>query len=59
VAEDHGSPGAEEIEVAVAVGVEEVGAPGMGEEGRVTSYSAEGADRRVNASGEEFFGPEL
>ncbi len=33
VAEDHGSPGAEEVEIAVAIFVVEPGALGVGEEG--------------------------
>jgi hypothetical protein len=56
VAEDHGSPGAEEVEVAVAVGVVEVGAVGVVDEGRVAADGAEGADGGVNAAGEELFG---
>ena len=44
VAEDHGAPGAEEIEVAVAVFVVEVCAFGVSEEGRVSAYGTEGAD---------------
>ena len=56
VAEDHGAPGAEEVEVAVAVFVEEVCAFGVGEEWRVAAYGAEGADGRVDSAGEEFFG---
>jgi hypothetical protein len=59
VAEDHGTPGAEEIEVAVAIFVEEVGAFGPGEEGRISAYGAKGTDGRVDAPGEEFFGAEL
>ena len=59
VAEDHGSPGAEEIEVAVAVFVVEPGAFGSGEKGRLSANGAEGADGGVDASGEELFGPLL
>jgi len=44
VAEDHWAPGAEQIEVSVAVFVVEVGAFGVGKEGRVSAYGAEGAD---------------
>ncbi len=56
VAEDHGTPGAEEVEVAVAVFVEEICAFGVGEEGWISAYGAEGADWRVDSAGEEFFG---
>ena len=56
VAEDHGAPGAKEVEVTVAVFVEEIGAFGVREEGRVAAYGAEGSDGRVDASGKEFFG---
>jgi hypothetical protein len=59
VAEDHGTPGAEEIEVAIAVFVKEIRAFGSGEEGRVSAYGAKGPDRRVDASREKFFGAKL
>jgi len=59
VAEDHGTPGTEEVEVAVAVRVEEVGSFSVGEEGRVAAYGTECPHGRVDASGEEFFGAEL
>jgi len=55
VAEDHGPPGAEEVEVAVAVFVEEVGALGVGDEWRIAAYGAEGADGRIHSAGKEFF----
>ena len=56
VAEDHGAPGAEEVEVAVAVRVEEVGPFGVSHERRVAADGAEGADGRVDSAGKEFFG---
>ena len=56
MAEDHGAPGAEEVEVAVAIFVKEVGPLGVSHERRVAAYGAEGADRRVDSSGKEFFG---
>jgi hypothetical protein len=59
VAEDHGTPGAEEVEVTVSVGVEEVGAFSVGEKGRVSAYGSKSSDGRVDPSGEEFFGAEL
>ena len=55
MAKDHRPPGAEEVEVAVAIFVVEVCAFGVGEEGWVSAYGAEGADGRVDASWEEFF----
>ena len=54
MAEDHGTPGAEEVEVAVAVFVVEVSAFGVGEEGWVAAYGAEGADGRVDSAGKKF-----
>ena len=54
--QDHWSPGAEEVEVAVSVCVEEVRSLGVGHEGWIAAYGTECSDRRVNASGEEFFG---
>ena len=59
VAEDHGAPGAEEVDVAIAVGVEEVGAFGAGDKGWVAANGAEGAHGGVDAAGEEFFGAKL
>jgi hypothetical protein len=56
VAEDHGSPGAEEVEVAVAVLIVEPGALGVGDEGWVAADGTEGADGRVDSAGEERFG---
>ena len=59
VAEDHGPPGAEEVEVAVAVDVVEVGSFGVADERRVTADGAEGPDGRVDASGKKQFGTKL
>jgi hypothetical protein len=56
VAEDHRAPGAEKIEVAIAVDVEEVCAFGVSDEGRLATDGAKGADGRIDAAGEEFFG---
>ena len=56
VAEDHGPPGAEEVEVAVAVRVAEVGALGVGEERGIAADGAKGAYGRVDSAGEEVFG---
>ena len=51
VAEDHGAPGTDVIDVALAIGVKEVGAAGALEEDRVAADAAEGAHRRVDAAG--------
>jgi hypothetical protein len=56
VAEDHGAPGAEEVEVTVAIGVEEIGTLGVGDEGWVAAYGTEGSNGRVDASGKKLFG---
>jgi hypothetical protein len=59
MAEDHGTPGAEEIEVAVAVRVEEISAFGMGDERRIATHGTKCPHGRVNSSREEAFGAEL
>ena len=56
VSEDHGSPGAEVVEVLVAVGVVEVCAFGAGKEGRLAADGAEGSDGGVYSAGEEALG---
>ena len=55
VAEDHRSPGAEVVDVAVAVRVPEICALGAHYEGGIAADGAEGADGRVDAAGEELF----
>jgi hypothetical protein len=59
VAEDHRAPGTEEVEITIAVGVEEIGTFGVGHERGVAAYGAEGADGRVDASGEKLLGAKL
>jgi hypothetical protein len=59
VAEDHGTPGAEHVEVSVAVGVVEIGSFGVGDEGRIAADGPEGTDGGVDAAGKEGFGTEL
>ena len=59
VAEDHGSPGVEEVEVAVAVDVKEEGSFGAVEEGGSAADGAEGADGRVDSAREEMLGAVL
>jgi hypothetical protein len=56
VAEDHRTPGAEEVEITIAVFVEEIGALGVGDEWGFAAYSAEGAHGRVDSAGKELFG---
>jgi hypothetical protein len=55
VPEDHGTPGAEVVDVAVAIGVPEVGAFAADDEGRVAADGAKGTDRRVDSAGKNFF----
>jgi hypothetical protein len=59
MAEDHRAPRTEEVEIAVAVGVEQISALGMGDERRMAAYCAKGPNGRINASGEILFGAEL
>ena len=56
VAEDHRPPGAEVVDVAVAVGVGEPRALGVGDERRGSADGAEGPDGRVDAAGEVSLG---
>jgi hypothetical protein len=59
VSQNHGSPRAEEVEVAIAISVEEVRALGARDKGRIAAHSAECSHRRVDASGEKSFGAKL
>ena len=56
VAEEERAPGADEIEVAVAVGVVEILGFAAVDDERVGLDGAEGADGRVDAADEQFFG---
>ena len=56
VAQDHGAPGADVVDVAVAVGVEDIGPGGAGEEDRVAADAAEGPHRGVHAPGDVALG---
>ena len=56
VAEEKRAPGADEVEVAVAVGVVEILGFAAVDDERVGLDGAEGADGRVDAADEEFFG---
>ncbi len=53
VAQEHGAPGAEEVDVAVAVGVGQEGAFGTGDEGRMAAHGAKCANRRINTAGQK------
>ena len=53
VAEDHRSPGADVIEVAVAVDIDELGPFGMVDEDRLAAHPAEGPGRAVHAPGDK------
>ena len=56
VAEDQGAPGADEVQVLVAVGVPDAGALAAGDEGRLATHGAKGADGAVHAAGHEPLG---
>ena len=56
VAEQERAPGADEIEVAVAVGVVKILGFAVVDDERVGLDGAEGADGRIDAADEEFFG---
>ncbi|MNE50676.1 hypothetical protein D3C80_1452640 [compost metagenome] len=56
VAEDHRTPGADVVDVALVVLVGDVGAFGVLEEQRGAADAAEGAHRRVDAAGDVFLG---
>lgn len=56
MAENHRSPGTEEIEITVAIGVEEVSPFGMSHKWRLAVDCAKRPNRRIDASGEKFFG---
>ncbi len=52
VAEDHRAPGADVVDVALVVLVDDIGAFGVLEEQRGAADAAEGANRRVDAAGD-------
>ncbi len=56
VAQNHRAPGAEVVDVAIAVGVVEVCALGALNEGRRATHGAKGAHGRVDAAGKEALG---
>ena len=56
MAEEHGSPGADEIEVVVAVGVVEILAEAAFDDEWLAADGAESADGRIDAADEDFFG---
>ena len=55
VAEDHRSPGTEVVNVAIAIGVPQIGALAALDKGRLATHGAKGADRRVDPAGKQFF----
>ncbi len=59
VAEDHRPPGAEVVEIAVAVGVPEISALGADEEWRRAADGAKGADGGIDSAGKKALGAEL
>jgi hypothetical protein len=56
VAEDHRAPGADVVDVALVVLVDDVGAFGVLEEQRRAADALERADRRVDAAGDVLLG---
>ena len=56
VAQNHRAPGAEVVDVSIAVGVVEICALGALDEGRRSADGAKGAHRRVDAAGKEALG---
>ncbi|MNZ50456.1 hypothetical protein D3C78_682440 [compost metagenome] len=56
VAEDHRAPGADVVDVALVILVNDVGAFGMLEEQRRAANALESADRRVDATGDVLLG---
>jgi hypothetical protein len=56
VADDHRAPGADVVDVALAVGVPHIGAFGAGDEARRAAHRTEGADGRVDAAGNGLLG---
>jgi hypothetical protein len=59
VAEDHGTPGAEVVDVAIAVGIFKECAFGALDKGRIAADGAKGADGRVDSAGKEALGASL
>jgi hypothetical protein len=56
VAEKHGSPRADEIELLIAIGVIKILALTTFDDERFAADGTEGTDRRVDATNENFFG---
>ena len=56
VAEDHRSPGADVIEVAIAVDIDQVGPFGVVDEDRLAADAAERPGGAVHSPGDELFG---
>ena len=56
MAENHRPPGSEEVEIAVAIGVEEISPFGVSYKWRLATDCAKRPHRRIDAPGEKFFG---
>ncbi len=56
VAQNHGTPGAEVVDVAIAVGVEEIRALGAVDKRRIAAHGAKGTHGRVDAAGKVTLG---
>ena len=54
--EDRWAPGADVVDVAIAIDVLDATALGATDEKRLAADIAKGADGRINAAGDEFFG---
>jgi hypothetical protein len=59
VAQDHGAPGAEAVEVAVAVGIPQPRSGGALDEGRIAADRAERPHRRIHTTGQQTRRPHL
>jgi len=56
VAQEQGAPGADVIDILVAIHVEDAGAFAAGDKGRIAAHGPEGAHRRIDAAGDELLG---
>ena len=59
MAEDERPPGADVVDVAIAIGVPNVRALPANQKGRVAAHGTKGADRRIDSSRDELFRPLL
>ena len=56
VAQDHGPPGADKIDVSIAIDIGHLTAPGGLDDNWVAAHSTKGANRTVHPTGEVLFG---